>query len=135
MMAAIDLNESGTMPTEGPDGLEPRAVRAWYDEAARVMMVEMKNGCRFGFPPRLVHGLQYGTPTQLSAVEVWENGEVLHWEELDADADLNGLMLHAFNVKAWAARYLGSATSEAKARAARENGKKGGRPRKSSERG
>ena len=128
MAAITDLNRNG-ISAAATGGAEPRAATAWYDEAARVMMVEMKNGCRFGFPPALVPGLQDGTPAQLSAVEVWEDGEVLHWEALDADADLNGLMLHAFNVKAWAARYLGSATSEAKARAARENGKKGGRPR------
>lgn len=128
MVAITDRNGNG-MTGAATEAGEPRAASAWYDEAARVVMVEMKNGCRFGFPPGLVHGLQDGTPAQLAAVEVWEDGEVLHWEELDADADLNGLMLHAFNVKAWAARYLGSATSEAKARAARENGKKGGRPR------
>jgi hypothetical protein len=34
-------------------------------------------------------------------------------------------------VKEWYAKWLGSAKSEAKAAAARENGKKGGRPRKS----
>jgi hypothetical protein len=34
------------------------------------------------------------------------------------------------NVKAWYAKWLGGAKSEAKAAAARENGKKGGRPRK-----
>lgn len=140
MMAAHDPYEGGARApaprqAEGAGGREPRAARAWYDEAARVMMVEMTNGCRFGFPPHLVHGLDSGTPAQLGAVEVWEDGEVLHWEELDADADLNGLMLHAFNVRAWAARYLGSATSEAKARAARENGRKGGRPRKRTEPG
>ncbi|HEY0024862.1 MAG TPA: DUF2442 domain-containing protein [Longimicrobium sp.] len=128
MAAITDLNRNAVSGGAAGEG-EPRAATAWYDEPARVVMVEMKNGCRFGFPPALVPGLQEGTPAQLAAVEVWEDGEVLHWEALDADADLNGLMLHAFNVKAWAARYLGSATSEAKARAARENGKKGGRPR------
>ena len=128
MVPVTDLNGNATSGAEAGRA-EPRAATAWYDDVAGVVMVEMKNGCRFGFPPGLVHGLAGGTPAQLAAVEVWEDGEVLHWEELDADADLNGLMLHAFNVKAWAARYLGSATSEAKARAARENGKKGGRPR------
>jgi hypothetical protein len=36
----------------------------------------------------------------------------------------------AFNLREWAPRYLGQMRSEAKARAARENGLKGGRPRK-----
>ena len=114
------------------DEIEPRAVRAWYDAERGFVMFEVKNGCVFGFPPLEgdYWGLKDATLEQLAAVEAIDDGEALHWEELDADISVPGLLLHLLNVKAWYAKWLGGAKSEAKAAAARENGKKGGRPRK-----
>ena len=114
------------------DEIEPRAVRAWYDAERNLVMFEIKNGCVFGFPPPKdpYYRLEGGTLEQLTEVEPWDDGYALHWEELDADIAVPGLLLHLLNVKAWYAKWLGGAKSEAKAAAARENGKKGGRPRK-----
>lgn len=114
---------------------EPRAVDAWYEAGDRLLVVELRNGCRLGFPPELVRGLGGATAEQLAGVEVEPGGEGLHWEALDADVSLPGLIARALGVQRWAAKYLGQATSEAKARAARENGRKGGRPRKGSAEG
>jgi hypothetical protein len=114
---------------EGPN-LEPRAVRAWYDAERDLVMFEMGNGCVFGFPSREGQGLEGATPEQLAQVDADTNcGVALHWEELDADISVPGIMFDLLNVRGWYAKWLGSATSEAKAAAARENGKKGGRPR------
>ncbi|HKP76469.1 MAG TPA: DUF2442 domain-containing protein, partial [Longimicrobiaceae bacterium] len=118
----------------GPDlaaEIEPRAVKAWYDAERGLVMVELKNGCVFGFPPpqESVWGLSGATPVELAKVEVDWGGEALHWEEIDADISVPGLLLDLLNVKAWYAKWLGGARTEAKAAAARENGKKGGRPR------
>jgi hypothetical protein len=116
------------------DEIEPRAVTAWYEAERNMVFFQMKNGCVFGFPPTLsaYWGLNGATPEQLAQVEPEEDGYGLHWEELDADIAVPGLLLHLLNVKAWYAKWLGGAKSEAKAAAARENGKKGGRPRKQS---
>lgn len=118
--------------TEQQDRTEPRAVKAWYDPEQNLVMFELRNGCIFGFPPleNPYWGLKGATPEQLSEVEAVENGYGLHWEALDADLSIQGLLLDLLNVKAWYSRWLGGAKSEAKAAAARENGKKGGRPRK-----
>lgn len=110
--------------------IEPRVASARYDAGGGHVLVELKNGCVFGFPPAMVPGLQNATPEQLAAVEVWDDGEALAWDDLDAHVSFPGLVLHAFNAKAWAAKYLGSITTPQKAAAARENGKKGGRPRR-----
>lgn len=65
-------------------------------------------------------------------------GHGLHWEALDADFTVPGLLMGLFGTRAWMAReqarLAGATTSAAKALAARENGKKGGRPRGASRR-
>jgi hypothetical protein len=114
------------------DEIEPRAVKAWYDAERGVVMFELKNGCIFGFPPPKdpYWELADATPEQLANVKVEFGGRLLLWDEIDAGIVVPGLLLHLLNVKAWYAKWLGGAKSEAKAAAARENGKKGGRPRK-----
>lgn len=94
------------------------------------MVVELTNGCTFAFPPRLAEGLETATGDQLAAVEVLGSGYGLHWEALDADLSIPGLLAGLFGTRAHMSRLAGRATSPAKAAAARANGAKGGRPRK-----
>lgn len=113
---------------------EPRATAARYDRASGRVIVDLENGCTFAFPPRLAQGLEAASDDQLSAVEILGQGYGLHWEELNVDLSLPGLMAGIFGTKAWMARRAGQATSAAKAAAARANGAMGGRPRKATSR-
>lgn len=113
---------------------EPRAAAARYDRASGRVIVDLENGCTFAFPPRLAQGLEDASDDHLAAVEILGQGYGLHWEELDVDLSLPGLMAGIFGTKASMARRAGQATSAAKAAAARANGAKGGRPRKSANR-
>jgi hypothetical protein len=110
---------------------EPRAASARYDRRRGRVIVELTNGCTFMFPPRLAQGLESATADQLAAVEVLGAGYGLHWEALDVDLSIPGLLAGLFGTKAYMARHAGRARSPAKAAAARANGAKGGRPRKS----
>jgi len=110
---------------------EPRAVAARFDRASGRVIVDLENGCTFAFPPRLAQGLEGATDDQLASIELLGRGYGLRWDELDVDLSLPGLMAGIFGTKAWMARRAGQATSPAKAAAARVNGAKGGRPRKS----
>lgn len=59
-------------------------------------------------------------------------GTGISWPQLDVDVSVPGLAMEIFGSKTWMrelAKRAGSATSAAKAAAARANGKKGGRPR------
>lgn len=110
---------------------EPRAASARYDAAFGRIVVELGNGCTFAFPPRLAQGLEEATDEQLATVEIIGAGYGLHWEALDVDLSVPGLLAGIFGTRAYMARRAGQATSPAKAAAARANGAKGGRPRKS----
>jgi hypothetical protein len=112
---------------------EPRAKSARYDRARGLVIVELRNGAYFGFPAQLGQGLRGASPDELAEVEVSPSGEALHWERLNADLRVPALLQGMFGTRAWMrelGRIGGRARSEAKARAARLNGAKGGRPRK-----
>ncbi len=110
---------------------EPRAANARYDRDAGRVIVELTNGCVFAFPPRLAQGLEVATDDQLASVEILGSGYGLQWEALDVDLSIPGLLAGLFVTRAFMARNAGRAKSPAKAAAARRNGAKGGRPRKS----
>lgn len=113
---------------------EPRAAAARYDRKLGRVVVDLANGCTFAFPPRLAQGLEKATEQELEAVEVLGAGYGLHWEALDADFSVPGLLAGIFGTRAHLARRAGQATSPAKAAATRANGLKGGRPRKAQNR-
>jgi hypothetical protein len=112
---------------------EPRAAAVRYDDESKRVVVELTNGCTFTFPPRALQGLGDATDAQLAKVEILGNGLGLHWEALDADFTLPGLLLGLFGARSWMAReqarHAGSVSSPAKAAAARANGQRGGRPK------
>lgn len=107
----------------------PEAVH--FDKDSGRIVVEFTNGSAFMVPARNLQGLQEATDEELSEVELLgETG--LHWETLDVDYRIAALMAGTFGNAQFmeAGRRGGEARSEAKAAAARENGRKGGRPPK-----
>lgn len=110
---------------------EPRADTARYDRQSDRVIVELTNGCTFTFPPRLTQGLETATAEQLAQVELLGAGSALHWEALDVGLSIPGLMAGLVGTRTYMARRAGEARSPAKAAAARANGAKGGRPRRS----
>jgi hypothetical protein len=110
---------------------EPSAASARYDRQLDRVIVEQTNGCTFAFPPRLAQGLETATEDQLAQVEILGAGYGLHWEALDTDLSIPGLLPGLFGTRAFMAPHAGQATSPAKAAAARINGTKGRRPHKS----
>ena len=111
---------------------EPRAASAAYDPAAREVRVRMHNGASFAIPVRMLDELDGASDEDLARVEVPPSGYGLGWRTLDVDIAVTGILEAAFGsvVRSGIARKAGSSRSSAKSRASRENGKKGGRPRK-----
>ncbi len=77
---------------------------------------------------------RHATPEQLTEIEISSSGYGLHFPKLDADLYLPSFLEGVFGSERWMAsrmgRLGGSSRSAAKTMAARENGKKGGRPRR-----
>jgi hypothetical protein len=112
---------------------EPRAVKAWYAGDTERIFIELNTGIIMGFPYQQLQGLANATPRQLAEVEVTPTGYGLHWESLDVDLGVPQLVAGLFGTKAWMAelgRHGGKSKSLAKVQASRDNGKRGGRPRK-----
>jgi general stress protein YciG len=119
------------------DRVEPRALSARYDAAGRRVVVELTNGCALAFPAEVAQGLRGADPAALAQVEVLAGGRALRWDALDVDLGVAPLVQGIFGTAVWMrelrsemGRVGGRASTAAKASAARENGRKGGRPRK-----
>lgn len=122
------------------DETEPRAIKAWYaadTEAGTPLggriFIELNTEIIMGFPSQRLQGLENATPRQLAEVEITPSGYGLHWESLDVDLGVPELVAGLLGSKAWMSelgRQGGKSRSAAKAQASRDNGKSGGRPRK-----
>jgi hypothetical protein len=123
-------NEAAVREAREADRIEPRATAIRYDSQAGLLLVELRSGFVFGFPPERVPRLEEATSRELSNVRLSASGDGMHWDQLNVDASLTGLMADALNLSEWAPRFMGQARSEAKARASRLNGLKGGRPKR-----
>jgi len=111
---------------------EPRAARATYQARDNTLRIELTNGAEITVPVKLIPALKGASQSDVRAVEVLGRGGGLHWEALDVDLSVPGLVSSVFAGPVWMAelgRVGGRRSSAAKAAAARRNGRKGGRPR------
>lgn len=108
-------------------------VAALYEPRRKRLQIELASGIAVVVPVAKVQGLAKVAPAAVKTVELTGNGYGLYWPKLDLDVSLPDLVAGCFGPKTWMstlARHAGRTTSPAKARSSRENGKKGGRPRK-----
>lgn len=139
MAQATDLKEAQLTAAEASgDELLNSAMRASavsYDRPTARVVVNLVNGCIHAFPAQLVEDLNGAGDDELAQVEVDGVGFNLHWPRLDVDLYFPDLISGIFGTRAWMtrelARHAGQVKSPANAAAARVNGGRGGRPRKS----
>lgn len=112
----------------------PRAESAHYDAGRDRVIVRLTTGVEIGFAPRDAEDLRNASREDLAAIEVEAFGLGIHFPRLDADLYVPVLLEGLLGSKNWMAARLGASggrvRSSAKTSASRENGKRGGRPRK-----
>jgi hypothetical protein len=112
--------------------MEPRAGHVAYRTRERALWIQLTNGAAVILPVKLVPDLRRAAARDVRAVEILGRGGGLHWESLDLDLSVSGLLSSVFAGPEWLTelgRIGGRRSSPAKAAAARRNGRKGGRPR------
>lgn len=110
-----------------------RATSVTYDSQSGRVMVELTSGFVLGFPAKAIPALSNAADHELASVRISPGGSGLHWEALDVDLSVAGLLFSSVNHSdklRELARVAGQVRTRAKAAAARANGAKGGRPRK-----
>ncbi|MGA3116050.1 MAG: DUF2442 domain-containing protein [Syntrophobacteraceae bacterium] len=114
----------------------PTAVAAHYDRSTGRLVIDLSTGLSIAFKPHDAQGLEEAGPEQLAEIEISPSGFGIHFPALDVDLYLPSLLEGFMGSRKWMASRLGKtggrSTSEAKAAAARANGKLGGRPKKCS---
>jgi len=82
---------------------EPQAVSAHYDDINRLIVIHLNSGAAFSFPPDIAQGLTGASKKDLAAVEITPSGTGLHWENLDVDFSVSGLLSGCFGTRTWMA--------------------------------
>lgn len=112
----------------------PVAVSVRYDRRVARVVISLASGLELAFSPKHAHGLENAHPSDLADAEITPSGLGIHFPRLDADLYLPALLEGFLGSKRWMAAEIGKiggkASSDAKAVAARQNGKLGGRPKK-----
>ena len=112
----------------------PTVVSVRYDRRVARIVISLSSGLELAFAPKHAQGLENGRPADFSDAEVTPSGLGVHFPRLDADLYLPALLEGFLGSKRWLAAELGkvggASVSTAKASAARQNGKLGGRPKK-----
>lgn len=116
----------------------PRVTKVQYRPGAGLdlLILTLSDGHRHVIPRENLQGLESATREQVAQVEILGNGTGLHWPALNVDHYVPSLLRHVYGNKSWMAeigRSGGSAKTVAKKRASRENGLKGGRPRRAAQ--
>lgn len=101
----------------------PRATSVRFDRRSHRVVVRLDTGLDFSFDPRKAQGLSDAVADDFVGVTVEGVGSTLHFPRLDADYTVSRLLEGFLGPLDWSRR-------EARARASRENGRHGGRPKR-----
>jgi hypothetical protein len=141
-LAALGMNEAAfnaevdearlRADIETPD--ETRVVAVRYDSPTGRIVIDLANETTLLIPAHRLQALSKAAPDDLAHVAILGT-HMLEWPSIDQQVYIPDLLHGITGSRTWMAAQMGrkggSSKSTSKAEAARENGKKGGRPKKS----
>lgn len=112
---------------------DPVAEKVEHVPELNLLTVRLSNHRRLMLPVEDLQGLEHATHDQLTKYELVGRGTGISFPALDADFYVPALIEGVYGTRRWMAelgKKGGGARTEAKRQAARQNGAKGGRPKK-----
>ena len=104
LLQSCSANAKARKAAAVANAAEPRAELAYYDQNSDRIVINLKSGAIYSFPPALAQGLSGASLEDLAEVEVTPSGDGLHWEKLDADFSVPALLAGVFGNAAWMAQ-------------------------------
>ncbi len=74
--------------------VEPVAIRVWYEK--ELIYIQLEDGRVIGFPAAKNRRFAKANPEQISKAEIICSGTGIHWEELDEDLSVTGILAGRF---------------------------------------
>ncbi|MBI6546002.1 MAG: DUF2442 domain-containing protein [Cyanobacteria bacterium NC_groundwater_1444_Ag_S-0.65um_54_12] len=115
----------------------PTAIDVTFMKASGLLVLTLATGVSISIPLSFIEELRDLEPEMLDELEIDLGGKGVVLESTDVHISVEGLVLDALGAPGWKKairahllREVAGIRSERKAAAARENGKKGGRPKK-----
>lgn len=82
---------------------EARALAVRYEASTREVVLALPHGASFRFPVDQAQGLRGASDADLAEVALTPGGYGLHWEALDADLGVAGLLAGRLGSASWMA--------------------------------
>lgn len=95
------MYEAATRRGEEAIKTEKQAHAVRYDQTTNRIILELKNNVTVILPCDLIQGLSDANPTEIAEVELGSRGASLHWEKLDQDFSVDGLVNGVFGTQKW----------------------------------
>lgn len=133
MTVTDDTFDKATQRGAAKTAAYPAVISVRYDRRVARIVIALASGLELAFSPKHAQGLENAQPAELADAEITPSGLGIHFPHLDADLYLPALLEGFLGSKKWMAeigKLGGSKSTAAKVAASRQNGKLGGRPRK-----
>lgn len=81
--------------------LELRAKSVVYDRKAEKLIILLTNNATYYISPRLLEGLHYASLEKVEDFHLSGDGSSIHWESLDVDFSIPGIIAGRFGSETW----------------------------------